>query len=523
MAHLRDTHAVVVHCDTDYLRAVHGIQELFNRPSATLRACYAVPSASSSKLEEPNGDVAMDGEATATPAPAAEVISRSGWLIGEDLSNAQKEDTFEQKYELRWPFRSNKLVDDWEGREYMLTHLYSLLGLTVSSNSYPLLLIPPPTPTLTLSHQASYTQLAFENLNTPVFSLLPSPIASLYALGATSGIIVHVGSTETTVFVITDSVVRWECSTTVEVGESDCRAFLEKLLEEDELLDTELKAALGKEDISVEEKSKLIREVSEVVWNECTGDDLEVPLLKGGNKVVTSGAGTGVVGAEKEDDSFDVAKKLVGDNAPPAPNHSHKSKKQQAAIAAAAAKTAQAAADAAAAAAAAPQPIDAIVINIPSLPGKEIQLGPVRHRLCETLLFGKEPGGDTVWEGVGRALENASLSLGEKLSLWDGVGVVGEIARIKSFSPALITYLSPYLLSSADLTSDCQPSKIRLLTIPEYFANFKNSTTELAPFLGGSLVGKVAFLDSQGKHSITKVDYNLKGPAAIYDVSIEGQ
>ncbi|WWC69925.1 uncharacterized protein I206_103869 [Kwoniella pini CBS 10737] len=524
MAHLRESHAVVIHCDTDYIRAVHGIQEFINRPSTTLRACYAVPSGSSSKLDEnTNGDVAMDGESSATPAPVVESTTRSGWLIGEELSNAEKEEGFREKYELRWPFRSNKSVDDWEGREFVLLHLYTLLGLTASSNSSPLLFIPPPTSSFPLSLQASYTQLAFETLNTPVFSLLPSPIASLYALGATTGIIVHVGSTETSIFVITDSVVRWECSTTVQVGELDCQAFLEGLLLEDEFLDKELKAASGKEELSTDEKLKLVKEVSNVVWNECTGEDLEVPLYKGGNKVVTSGAGTGVVGAEKEDDSFDVAKKLVGDNAPAAPNHSHKSKKQQAAIAAAAAKSAQAAADAAAAAAALPQPIDVIVINVPSLPGKEIQLGPVRHRLCEPLLLGKETGGDTIWEGVGRAIESASLSLGEKLSLWDGVGIVGELARIKSFSPALTTYLSPYLLSSNDLTSDCQPSKIRLLTIPEYFANFRNSTTELAPFLGGSLVGKVAFLDSQGKHSITKVDYNSKGPAAIYDVSIEAQ
>ncbi|KAK6909760.1 hypothetical protein I203_103782 [Kwoniella mangroviensis CBS 8507] len=523
MAHLRESHAVVVHCDADYIRAVHGISELVNRPSVTLRACYAIPSTSTSfKPEEVSGDVHMDGEVPSqTPAP--ETSSRSGWLVGEDLSNAEKEDGFEDKYETRWPFRSSKSVDDWEGREYLLIHLYTLLGITITSNSSPLLFIPPPTPTLPLSTQAAYTQIAFETLNTPAFSLIPSPLASIYALGATSGIIVHVSSVETSIFIITDSVVRWECSTTVQVGELDCRQFLEDLLSEDELLDNELKVASGKEDLSIQEKKKLVREVTQVVWNECTGDDLEVPFLKTGNRSIVVGNPSGVVGAEKEDDSFDVAKKLVGDSAPAPTNQSHKSKKQQAAAAAAAAKSAQAAADAAAAAAALPQPIDAIVINIPSLPGKEIQLGPVRHRLCEPLLLGKVKGGDTVWEGVGRAIDNASLSLGERLGLWESVGVVGELARIKSFSPALITYLSPYLLSSADLTSDCQPSKIRLLNIPDYFANFKNSTTELAPFLGGSLVAKVAFLDSQGKHAISKVDYNAKGPAAIYNVSADGQ
>jgi actin-related protein 9 len=61
-----------------------------------------------------------------------------------------------------------------------------------------------------------------------------------------------------------------------------------------------------------------------------------------------------------------------------------------------------------------------------------------------------------------------------------------------AFGQALLTYLSPFLLSSAEGASDLQPAKARLLSIPEYFTNFKKSTNELAPFLGGSMVGKVS-------------------------------
>ncbi|WRT66639.1 uncharacterized protein IL334_003598 [Kwoniella shivajii] len=519
MSYLRDSQPVIIHCDTDYIRAVHGLAEFFNRPAVTLRACYAVPS-SSSKTET-NGDVPMREETT-TPGP--EISSRSNWLIGDDLSNAEKEADFKEKYEVHWPFRSNKSNDDCDGRAYVLTHVYTMLGLKISTNSLPLLFIPPPSPTFPLSLQASYTQLAFESLNTPVFSIIPSPLASLYALGSTTGIVIHIGRNESTIFVITDSVVRWECSTTVNVGEADCEDFFRDLLMEDELLEQELKSASEKAELTSEEKKKLVKEVAEFVWKECTGDDIEIPIYKSGNRGMTGGlaggTGAGAGAGDKEDDSFDVAKKLVGDVAPAQAVQSHKSKKQQAAAAAAAAKSAQAIADAAAVAA---QNIDTIVINIPSLPGKEFQLGPVRHRLCEPLLFGKNRTGDTVWEGVGRAIDNASLSIGERLSLWEGVGVVGELARFRSLSPSLVTYLAPYLLSSTDLTSDCQPGKIRLLNIPDYFANFKNSTSELAPFLGGSLVAKVAFSDSQGKHAISKIDYNQKGPAAIYNVSLEGQ
>ncbi|WVR06768.1 hypothetical protein IAU60_003803 [Kwoniella sp. DSM 27419] len=510
MAHLRDAQPLIVHCDTDVIRAIHGVGELFARPTVILRACYAVPS--SSKLNQ-NGDVDVEEETAAAP-----VSTRYSWLIGEDLVNAEKEEGFQSKYELRWPFRPTSGTEDWDGRAYVLSHLLSIAGLKIPTNFSPLLFVPPPTPpTMPLSTQAAYTQLAFETLNAPLFSLLPSPLASLYALGATTGIVIHVGRYESTIFIVTDSVVRWECSTVVEVGEGDCVEWFERLLMEDEALDQELKAVAENPDLDSEEKRKFVREVAEVVWRECTGDDIEVPF-KGGNQNSAM-----LLPADKEEESFDVAKKLVGDSNPAPAAASHKSKKQQAQAAAAAAKSAAIAAEAAAAAAAAPQPIDAIVVNIPSLPGKEVQLGPVRHRLCEPLLFGKVSGGDTVWEGVGRAVDNASLSLAERMSVWDGIGVVGELARFKSFAPALVTYLSPYLLSSSELTSDCQPGKARLLSIPEYFANFKNATGDLAPFLGASLVSRVAFNDSQGQHAISKVDYNAKGPAAIYNVPAEGQ
>lgn len=120
--------------------------------------------------------------------------------------------------------------------------------------------------------------------------------------------------------------------------------------------------------------------------------------------------------------------RLVGDAVPaPVENKSHKSKKQQQAAnvaAANAAANAQAAAELAAA-------NDFIAITIPSFPEKEISLGPVRHRICEPLLFGKEKGGDTIWEGMGRAVESAGLGFADRSSVWEGVGVVGEFARIK--------------------------------------------------------------------------------------------
>ena len=61
-----------------------------------------------------------------------------------------------------------------------------------------------------------------------------------------------------------------------------------------------------------------------------------------------------------------------------------------------------------------------------------------------------------------------------------------------ALAPALVTYLSPFLVSSSEIVTDVQPSKVRLLTIPAYFVNYKDETTDLAPFLGASISAKVS-------------------------------
>jgi actin-related protein 9 len=185
--------------------------------------------------------------------------------------------------------------------------MYSLLSIKPNNNTYPLLLVPPASPaTLPLSEQALYCQMAFENLNTPQLSLLPTPLATLFGLNSTTGVVLHVGRTSSEAIVVTDSIVRWETATTVDVGEADCEEWLESLLIKDTALDQELKAAAGVEFWAPGQKEKLVREVREFIFAECTGDDIEVPEAKNGQKSVV------VVNIKpQEEEAFDVAKKYV--------------------------------------------------------------------------------------------------------------------------------------------------------------------------------------------------------------------
>lgn len=349
-------------------------------------------------------------------------------------------------------------------------HIFSLLNINVTSNTSPMLLIPPAEPaTLPLPDQALYTQLAFENLNVPGFSIVPLPLASLFALNATTGLVVHVGRTSSSVFIVTDSIVRWECSVTVDVGMTDCEEWFRGRLAQDSALEKALKAAVGEAEPWTEAlKAKLVAEVADATWRVCGEDDQRdkfvVPAAKTAGGKTTAPNALPVPAAD--DGEFDVVGRLVGGG-------DAKAKKAQQATD----KANKAAASAAAAAEAA----DVVLLKIPSLPEKEIPLGSVRHQLCEPLFAGRGTG-ESLWEGVGRALEGPSLSLAEKSAVLDAVGVVGEVARIPckcgtydfdhltltlaAFPVALMTYLSPLLLSSTDVPSESQPTSVRLLTIP---------------------------------------------------------
>lgn len=84
-----------------------------------LRASYAVPFAGpSTRLMTTNG--AESGETNADPANGEDVEGKGGWLVGEAVEKAQLEPGWEEKLEVRWPFRQTKALDDWDGREFIL-------------------------------------------------------------------------------------------------------------------------------------------------------------------------------------------------------------------------------------------------------------------------------------------------------------------------------------------------------------------------------------------------------------------
>jgi hypothetical protein len=67
-------------------------------------------------------------------------------------------------------------------------------------------------------------------------------------------------------------------------------------------------------------------------------------------------------------------------------------------------------------------------VNIPSLGGKEIVVGPIRHRSCEPLVVPSEKGGRTVQEGIAMAMMGVEGIYRQQVL--DGVVFCGEMAEI---------------------------------------------------------------------------------------------
>ena len=52
------------------------------------------------------------------------------------------------------------------------------------------------------------------------------------------------------------------------------------------------------------------------------------------------------------------------------------------------------------------------------------------------------------------------------------------------------TYLSSFILSNADQHNEVQPKLVRIVKVPEYFAEYREKGDGLAAFLGSSIVAK---------------------------------
>jgi len=57
---------------------------------------------------------------------------------------------------------------------------------------------------------------------------------------------------------------------------------------------------------------------------------------------------------------------------------------------------------------------------------------------------------------------------------------------------ALQSRLAPFIINNADLPTDVQPRFVRVLSVPEYYAEYRETGNGYAAFLGSSIAAKVS-------------------------------
>ncbi|KAJ9111374.1 hypothetical protein QFC19_001142 [Naganishia cerealis] len=508
-------------------------------PSVTAAARYGLR-----KSADVSGHLGGTASNQSQPEENDEQRPLSDYLVGSFLEDALSKDDA-NTISIYWPFeetpdvqRKGKQAEttDWRGREAILyvclnmigeakfirllssrrrRHLFTYqFGQPPRENTTSLILVPPPTRSFvnTNAGLANYTQIAFEALNCATFSVMPWPVASLFGVGSGTGMVVHIGGYSTEIAVVVDSTVRTDVGGCVNIGKEDCILHLADLLSKDDAIRNQITAGIresSSETSSHTTADSVFRELACGILDDEDRGKIIIPLASGQKAAIVGEDGE----EEEEEGVLNVAKILVtGDTKTIQQLKENKNKKGAAANAAALAAAEKAASDRAAQAAA-EKAADVQTYHVASL-HLDVKVGPLRHRACEPLyraLDGMEYGSSrTVQEGMALVMKN--LEPAYRQAVWESIVVTGDLARIPSLPHAITSYLNMFLLSNPDRETEEQPNHYRILKMPEYYPEFKNSSTNVAPFLGASIAAK-AILNG---HSISKADYNQHGPAAIY-------
>jgi actin-related protein 9 len=150
---------------------------------------------------------------------------------------------------------------------------------------------------------ANYTQIAFEALNCSTFSIMPWPVASLFGVGAMTGMVVHIGTYSTEIGVVVESTVRTDVGGCVNVGKDDCIAHLAELLSKDQ----EVRKQITENASSSTTVEAIFRELATGILDDEDRSKIMIPLASGQKAAVVGDDGE----QEEEEGVLNVAKMLV--------------------------------------------------------------------------------------------------------------------------------------------------------------------------------------------------------------------
>ncbi|KAG6334195.1 hypothetical protein ID866_4895 [Astraeus odoratus] len=521
MGTFRDSSIIIIETGRTAIRAGLGIHELLRTPTVEISARVGLRQTAGepSNGADTNGkqpSATLDGwrpprHASILPHYSNPTAKVHDYLVGTPLDEAL---AAEQDVLLSWPFADGD-VCDWTQAEALWKYvLFDQLQIKRIQNESPVILSMPPG--LSRDSLERICQIFFERFNAAGFAIVERPMSQLYATAQLSGVVVDIGYEQTDVTPIYDGFIIHNARSSNPVGIHKCEGYLANIFRSNQSVMAAASPADSPND--PETVKQFLLDFVRHVWNEglvrvpSDGQTVEIPEDEG----VTDIAAVLVAGKEKAVIETGMRKKATAK--------------------ASAAEQARA------------REIEALDLVTVEFRGHSITIGKERHRFCEplfdpTLLKSMQPrhvdnAADeplALQDAVGLSVEQAEVD--QRQYIWQALFVTGDLGnRVKGVGTALQSRLSPYILSTPDQQTEVQPRSIRVVNVPEYFAEFREKGDRLAAFLGTSIVAKVgwisslllhsksytvqiAFSDSQGKNFVSKPDYDEKGPHAIIEMS----
>ncbi|PPQ63382.1 hypothetical protein CVT24_005647 [Panaeolus cyanescens] len=498
---LRDANIIIIEVSRTTVRAGLGLFDLLKTPSVDIPARVGLRRSS---LHE-NGQDENLASTSASTSRATSLFPQSShpsaavkdYLVGTQLDEALAEG---QDIIVSWPFADGN-VSDWTQAEAIWKYiLFTALQRRRVQNESPVILSIP-TESTNRNSAERICQIFFERFNVPGFALLERPIAHLYAasIHGLSGVIVDIGDEVTDITPIYDGFIQQHAKDSVKIGMRHCEEYLVGLLK----TNTSVMNALAPAgtDVNQEQLHQTLLELVRQLWREDTikiPSDGETAVQE--DEGVTDIAAVVVAGREKAVIESGMKKKLTAK--------------------ASAAEQARA------------REIEALDLITVEFKGQSLTLGKERHRFCEPLfdpsLVARSaisakvqadrppPLQDHVGHCVGRTDVDC------RQYIWQGLIVTGPITRhVKGagIGVALQSRLAPFI-AGPEIQSDVQARSIRVLNVPDYYAEYRETGNGYSAFLGSSITAKIVFSqDPNSKNFVSKADYTAKGPHSIIEMT----
>ncbi|KAF9221374.1 actin-related protein [Gyrodon lividus] len=511
MGSFRDSTILIIETGRTVVRAGLGIHELLKTPTIEiparvgLRQTAGEPSSSATSNGKQHAKPGEGSDYWRPPASSSRVSSLpfhasttakiNDYLVGSQLDEALEAG---QDILVSWPFADGD-IRDWTQAEVIWKHIiFNNLQIKRTQNESPVMLSI--APGLSRDSSERICQIFFERFNVAGFAIVERPMAQTYATGQLSGVVVDIGYERTDVSPVYDGFMIHSARSGTSLGIRDCEIYLANLLRSNQSVMT---AASPPPDLPSDPEAvrKFLIDFVKYVWSE---GHIRIPS-------------DGQIAEVLEDEGVtDIAAVLVAG-------------KEKAVIEAGTKKKATAKASAAEQARA--KEIEALDLITVQFRDHSITLGKERHRFCEPLfdptLLKTLPQNDineseedllSLQDAVGFSVGQTEVD--QRQYILQGLFVTGDLAnRVKGIGTALQSRLSPFILGNPDQHNEVQPRSIRVVSVPEYFAEYREKGDGLAAFLGTTIVAKISFNDAQGKNFISKSDYDEKGPRAIIEMS----